>query len=58
MFQWGTAQATGQPLFSLTVEYVPVLTIGGIALASSTLAALLPAKRSSKLNPIEVIRNG
>jgi lipoprotein-releasing system permease protein len=58
MFLWGTAISTGVPIFPLTVEYTSVAIIVAIAAVSSTLAAFLPAKRSSKLNPVEVIRNG
>lgn len=58
MFLWGTSIKTGIPIFPLTVERNPILVIIAIATVSSTLAALLPAQRSSKLNPVEVIRNG
>jgi lipoprotein-releasing system permease protein len=58
MFLWGTSLATGVPLFPLAVKWDSILVIGFIASLSSTLAAFIPAKRSSKLNPVEVIRNG
>lgn len=58
MFLWGTSLSTGTPLFPLVVDRNPILVIVAIATASSTLAALLPARRSSKLNPVDVIRNG
>jgi len=58
MFLWGTAISTGVPIFPLTVEFGSIAVIVAIAAISSTLAAFLPAKRSSKLNPVEVIRNG
>lgn len=58
IFLWGTALGTGVPIFPLIVKYNSVLIIMLIATISSTIAALIPASRSSKLNPVEVIRNG
>ena len=58
MFLWGTSISTGQPLFPLAVKWDSVLIISLIAFISSTMAAFIPANRSSKLNPVEVIRNG
>lgn len=42
--------------FYLDVKFVGLSVV--IAIASSTIAALIPARKSSKLNPIEVIKNG
>jgi lipoprotein-releasing system permease protein len=57
-FLAGTAAATGRPLFPLSIS--PSLYAISIAIATvaGTLAAFIPARRSSRLNPIEVIRNG
>ncbi|MBN2035335.1 MAG: ABC transporter permease [Chitinispirillaceae bacterium] len=57
-FLAGTAKATGTPLFPLSIS--PSLFAVSIAVATvaGTLAAFIPARRSSRLNPIEVIRNG
>lgn len=48
----------GTPLvpFYFDAEFVSLSVV--IAIASSTIAALIPARKSSKLNPIEVIKNG
>ena len=48
----------GTPLvpFYLDIKFVSLSV--AIAIASSTIAALIPARKSSKLNPIEVIKNG
>lgn len=48
----------GTPVVPLYINYKFIALSGFIALASATLAALIPARRSSKLNPIEVIKNG
>lgn len=48
----------GTPVVELYIDYGFIAISTVIALASSTIAALIPARRSSKLNPIEVIRNG
>jgi lipoprotein-releasing system permease protein len=57
-FLIGTSAATGTPLFPLVVEWQSMTVIGLIAIVSSTIAAFIPAQKSSKLNPVEVIRNG
>lgn len=56
MFLWGTAQATGNPLFPLEFDarYSAVIVL--IATVASILSALLPARKSARLNPIDVIR--
>lgn len=48
----------GTPLvpFYLDAKFIGLSVV--IAIASSTIAALIPARKSSKLNPIEVIKNG
>ncbi len=58
MFLWGTSISTGQPLFPLTINWLSIGVIAAISFTASTVAAFIPAKRSSRLNPVEVIRNG
>ncbi|KLE14787.1 ABC transporter permease [Clostridium sp. C8] len=48
----------GTPVVDLYIDYGFIALSAIIALISATVASLIPAKRSSKLNPIEVIRNG
>lgn len=48
----------GTPLVELYINYSFIGISAAIALASAAVAALIPARHSSKLNPIEVIRNG
>jgi|AntAceMinimDraft_18_1070375.scaffolds.fasta_scaffold00530_7 lipoprotein-releasing system permease protein len=48
----------GTPLIPLTLDFGFIALSGLIALTASTLAALSPAIKSSKLSVIEVIRNG
>jgi lipoprotein-releasing system permease protein len=57
-FLFGTSAATGDPLFPLKISIESIAVIGSIAIISSTIAAFIPANKSSKLNPVEVIRNG
>ncbi len=47
----------GTPVVELYINYNFIIISAVIALIASTLAALIPARGSSKLNPIEVIRN-
>ncbi len=48
----------GSPVVEIVINYNFIALSFVIAVAASTLAALIPAKKSSKLQPIEVIRNG
>lgn len=57
-FLWGTSLETGTPIFQLEIQYKNIFIISLITIVSSTIAAFVPAKKSSKLNPVEVIRNG
>lgn len=50
-------QATGEPVIPLFIDYGFIGISAMIAIAVSTLAALIPARKSSKLSVIEVIRN-
>jgi lipoprotein-releasing system permease protein len=57
-FLSATAGANGKPLFPLSISpslYIITITIATVC---GTIAASIPARRSSKLNAIEVIRNG
>ena len=47
----------GTPVVALFIDPAFIAFSAGFAIAVSTLAALIPARKSSKLNPIEVIRN-
>ncbi|SCZ81861.1 ABC transporter permease [Acidaminobacter hydrogenoformans] len=55
-FLWGTSIQTGEALFPLQFDPVAAATIIVIATTASILSALLPARRSANLNPIDVIR--
>lgn len=48
----------GTPVIALYIDSNFILLSAVIAVISATLASLIPAWRSSKLNPIEVIKNG
>ena len=48
----------GTPIIDLYIDYGFIGISALIALASAVIASLIPARRSSKLNPIEVIQNG
>jgi lipoprotein-releasing system permease protein len=48
----------GSPLIPFYLDYAFVGISVIIAIISATLAAFVPARKSSKLNPIEVIKNG
>jgi lipoprotein-releasing system permease protein len=47
----------GTPVIDLYISYPFIAFSGLIAVIASVLAALFPAIRSSKLNPIDIIRN-
>lgn len=48
----------GSPVVALTLSSSFILFSASVAIVSSIFASLVPAYRSSKLNPIEVIKNG
>ncbi len=48
----------GTPVIELFIDPQFIIISALIALLSATLAALIPARSSSRLSPIEVIRNG
>ena len=48
----------GSPIITLYLDYKFVLASGIIAVLAATVAAVVPARRSSRLSPIEVIKNG
>ncbi len=57
-FTMGAKNADGSSLIEITFDYVFILVSGLVAVVSATLAAALPARSTTRLNPIEVIRNG
>lgn len=48
----------GTPVVPIYINYQFMLLSGAIAITASTLAAIIPAFKSKKLSPIEVIKNG
>lgn len=58
MFTKFAVNPDGTPVVALYIDYGFIGLSALIALASATIAALIPARRSLKLDPIEVIRNG
>lgn len=48
----------GTPVVALYINYMFIITSAFIAVIASTLAALIPASKSSRLSPMEVIKNG
>lgn len=58
MFTKFALNPDGTPVVPLYINYPFIGLSGGIALISAMTASLIPARKSAKLNPIEVIRNG
>jgi len=56
MFQ--AARSADPSSFPISVSFGAAALSVGVATAAGTLAAFLPSRRASRLNPIEVIRNG
>lgn len=48
----------GSPLVPFYLDYTFIIISVIVAIVASTLASFVPARKSSKLDPIEVIRNG
>jgi lipoprotein-releasing system permease protein len=57
-FSIGTSQSGSQSLIDIYIDYKFVAISWVIAVAAAVIAALIPARRSLRLNPIEVIREG
>jgi len=57
-FNTFTASPEGVPLIEVYIDYSFIIRSWVIAVLSSTLAGLIPARRSLKLNPVDVIREG
>jgi lipoprotein-releasing system permease protein len=57
-FAAGTAKPGEAALIDLYIDYKFILLSWGISVAAAVLAALIPARRSLRLNPIDVIREG
>lgn len=58
MFTKFALNPDGTPVVDLYIDYGFIALSAVIAVVSATVAALIPARRSSKLNPMEVIKNG
>jgi lipoprotein-releasing system permease protein len=58
MFTKFALNPDGTPVIELYIDYGFIALSALIAVASATIAALIPARGSSKLNPMEVIKNG
>ncbi|TYQ18412.1 UNVERIFIED_CONTAM: lipoprotein-releasing system permease protein [Acetivibrio alkalicellulosi] len=58
MFSKFAVNPDGTPVVPLYLDYSFIALSAIIATAASVIAALIPARKTSKLNPIEVIRNG
>ena len=58
MFATFAKGSDGTSIVPVTIDAAFIAFSAGIAVVSSILASLIPAAKSSKLNPIEVIRNG
>ncbi len=57
-FSAGTANPDGSSLIKIQIDYAFIAVSCIIAILAATFAAVLPARRSAKLSPIEVIRSG
>jgi lipoprotein-releasing system permease protein len=53
-----STQPDGTSVLSITAEPTFVALSAGIAILAAAVASAIPARKSSKLSPIEVIRNG
>jgi len=57
-FTFGAKNPDGSALIDIKFDYVFIIGSGLVAIISATLAAAVPARSTTRLNPIEVIRNG
>lgn len=58
MFTKFALDSNGNPIVELYISYKFVAFSAILAIVASSMAALIPAKKSAKLDPIEVIKNG
>jgi lipoprotein-releasing system permease protein len=58
MFTKFAVNADGIPIVQLYINPKFIILSAILAIGSSSIAALIPAKKSAKLDPIEVIKNG
>ncbi|OPJ61363.1 ABC transporter permease [Clostridium chromiireducens] len=58
MFTKFAVNSDGTPIVTLYLNPNFLILSAFLAIAASSVAALIPAKKSAKLNPIEVIKNG
>lgn len=58
MFSTFAVGPDGEPVVGIYVNYGFIMLSAFIAIGASTISALIPARKSSKLSPVEVIRNG
>lgn len=58
MFSTFAKGADGNPIIPITLDVPFILVSGSIAIVSALIASFIPARKSKKLSPIEVIRNG
>lgn len=58
MFTKFAVNADGTPIVQLYINPKFIALSAVLAISSSSIAALIPAKKSAKLDPIEVIKNG
>jgi lipoprotein-releasing system permease protein len=58
MFTKFAVNADGTPIVQLYVNPKFIILSAALAIGSSSIASLIPAKKSAKLDPIEVIKNG
>lgn len=58
MFSTFAVNSDGTPVVEIGYNYGFIAFSGIVALLSAVIASLIPARRSSKLSPIEVIKNG
>jgi lipoprotein-releasing system permease protein len=57
-FIFGTSSGDKAPIIELIIDFRFIALSGIIAVTSAIVASLIPARRSSSLSPVEVIRNG
>jgi lipoprotein-releasing system permease protein len=58
MFSTFAVDSSGEPVVTLLINGRLLLISGIVAIVSASLASVIPARRSSRLSVIEVIRNG